>query len=305
MDNSVHISDSRVLVVDDNPQNLQVVGNLLSPFGFHLQFILDSENVVEIASTERPDLILLDIQMPGIDGFEVCRRLQERNETRGIPVIFLTAAHKDEESIVRGFEVGGVDYVTKPFFRQELIARIRTHLQLKKYKEHLEALSVTDPLTGLFNRRRMNERMNEECARAKRHGSEYAIVICDIDHFKGVNDTYGHDCGDIVIQGVAEILRDSLREQDVVGRWGGEEFLIVLPETGSDGAVHLAEKLRGCIEAHVWSCGSTTFTLTMTLGVAICSSDGAPQDAVQRADVALYAGKEMGRNRVVQWDESL
>lgn len=299
----IDISGSTVLVVDDNPQNLQVVGNLLNPLGFHLQFVVGGERVVDVASAEKPDLILLDIHMPKIDGFEVCRRLQGRPETREIPVIFLTAAYKDEESIVKGFEAGAVDYVTKPFFREELVARIRTHLQLKRYKEHLLELSITEPLTGLFNRRRMNERLTEEWTRVQRNGSCFAVVLGDVDRFKSFNDTYGHTCGDLVLKGIAKVLQDSIRGQDMVGRWGGEEFLVMLPETTIDGAFTLAEKLRAAVQDHPWRCDSQTMAVTITFGVACCDASVEPDECVRRADAALYQGKDAGRNRVVPWRE--
>lgn len=301
--NTIDISASKILVVDDNPQNLQVVGNLLGPFGYDLQFVVGGENVLEVASTEMPDLILLDIHMPNVDGFEVCRRLQGSVETRDIPVIFLTAAYKDEESIVKGFEAGAVDYVTKPFFRQELLARIRTHLQLKKYKEYLLEISIKDPLTGLFNRRRMTERIQEEWARVKRSKSCFALLLGDVDHFKVINDTYGHDCGDAVLTGIARTVEDSIRTQDMVGRWGGEEFLTILPDTTSEGGATVAEKLRRTIESSTWKCDEQMTHVTATFGVACCDADISPQECLRRADQALYEGKNSGRNCVVQWRE--
>ncbi len=296
----IDITGSKILIVDDNPQNLQVVGNLLKPQRFHLQFAMSGDKVFDAVQENRPDLILLDIHMPGMDGFEVAGKLSEDPAYRNIPVIFLTAAYKDEESIVRGFQSGGVDYVTKPFFTEELVARIKTHLQLKKYKEYLEELSYTDPLTSLLNRRSMLERIYTEQKRSQRSNTCFTVIIADIDYFKTVNDTYGHDCGDAVLVGVARTLGRRIREQDLAARWGGEEFLLLLPETESEGGSILAENLRKAVAEKHFSCGSNTVNITMTFGISCCDPGTTDINVcIKEADEALFLGKNEGRNRCV------
>lgn len=299
----IDISGSKILIVDDNPQNLQVVGTVLKPHGFGLQFVMSGEKVFDAVKEQRPDLILLDIQMPGMDGFEISHALNQDPEYRDIPVIFLTAAYKDEESIVKGFKNGGVDYVTKPFFTEELVARIKTHLRLKKYKEYLQELSFTDPLTGLLNRRSILDRIHNEQKRARRSGSWFTIILTDIDRFKQVNDTYGHDCGDVVLSEIAQILKNTVREQDCFARWGGEEFLLLLLETDSQGGLTLAEKLRTAVEEQEILCQSQRIKVTMTFGIASCHENQPYNDCIRQADKALYRGKEDGRNRCVLYSE--
>lgn len=296
------LAGSSILVVDDNPNNLQVIGNALKGYGFRLHFVLHGAQVEAAVAANNPDLILLDVRMPDVDGFDVCRQLQADPRTARIPVIFVTAAYKDSESIVRGFEVGGVDYITKPFFAPELIARVRTHLQLKKYKDHLERLSSTDTLTGLLNRRGMSERLAAEESRVRRSEGGFAVCIADVDHFKAINDTHGHQLGDDVLESIAATMRSAVREHDVVARWGGEEFLLLLPDTGVDGAHVLAEKLRCAVQAQSFTSDVGSFEVTMTFGVALWSTGSSIAGCIREADDALYEGKRQGRNRVVVAD---
>lgn len=295
----VDLSDSRILVVDDNARNLQVIGNILKQYEYRLQFALSGEKVFDALLQTKVDLILLDIKMPEIDGYEVCRRLRESEEYADIPVIFVTAAYKDEESIAKGFAAGAVDYIVKPFFKDELAARVRTHLRLKKYQEYLRDLSRIDPLTRLFNRRAMIERIESEQRRSGRNRSPYALVLADIDRFKSLNDQYGHNCGDAVLVGAASILAERARKSDQVCRWGGEEFLLLLPDTDADGAAVMAESLRAAVASATFSCEDRSLRATMTFGVTACGWDVSIDDGIRKADAALYAGKTGGRNRVV------
>ncbi len=299
----VDLSGSHILVVDDNAKNLQVIGNILKQYDFNLQFALSGPKVFDALLQTEADLILLDIKMPEMDGYEVCRRLNEMEEYTDIPVIFVTAAHKDEESIAKGFRAGAVDYITKPFFKDELVARIRTHLRLKKYQEYLRDLSRIDPLTRLFNRRAMIERIESEQRRSARNRSPYALVLADIDRFKSINDQYGHNCGDAVLTGAAAILKERVRKSDSICRWGGEEFLLLLPDTAADGAAVLAEDLRTAVESTPFSCEDQTLGATMTFGVATCQWDAPIDDCIRRADAALYFGKTSGRNRCILYPD--
>ncbi len=322
-----------ILVVDDNPQNIQLVAGHLKERGYRIAFSQSGSDALDKVENTHFDLILLDIMMPEMDGLELCRRIKEKPEYREIPIIFLTAK-TDKESIVHGFEVGAVDYVVKPFFGAELLARVHTHLKIKAFQEQLEEINTEmnrellksmelaedltktkeelqavnrqlyeratkDPLTGLFNRRKMIDSLEYEKERTNRGESCYAIIICDIDHFKSVNDTYGHDCGDEILTQVASLFGETIRKQDQLARWGGEEFLILLPETGEEGALTLAEKIRRSIEEGEYSCPDHSIKLTMTFGIGVCEGEKDPDRCIKEADLALYHGKTGGRNRSV------
>lgn len=303
-----------VLIVDDNQQNLKILGNVLKDnTDYNLAFAMSGEEAVAYTKKALPDMILLDVMMPGMDGFTVCRELAANEETSDIPIIFITAKSEPED-IIKGFEAGGVDYVTKPFNEAELLMRINTHMELKKSRdlleeknkelmvayEKIEHLALTDTLTGIPNRRNISNTMSKEASRCRRNGSTFALVMCDIDFFKKVNDTYGHDTGDYVLKTVAGIIQSNLRQQDIVSRWGGEEFLIVLPETGINDGMKVSEKLRKNIEETKMEFGGHSFGITMTFGVTIYENEVGLEKSIKKADDALYEGKQTGRNKVVQ-----
>lgn len=303
-----------VLIVDDNPQNLKVLGNVLKQnTDYNLAFALNGEEALDYIEKHSPDMILLDVMMPGLDGFEVCKKLNQEEGTEDIPVIFITAKSEPED-IIKGFKVGGVDYVTKPFNEAELLMRIATHMELKRSRDMLELknkelteaydkiehLALTDTLTGIPNRRNLTNLMGKEASRSRRNGTTFSLIMCDIDFFKKVNDTYGHDTGDYVLCEVASIIQESVRQQDVVGRWGGEEFLIMLPETKMEDATSVAEKLRKAIESKEMAFHDYSFKVTMTFGVSVFETDLGIEKSIKKADDALYEGKQSGRNKVVQ-----
>lgn len=324
-----------ILIVDDNPQNIQLVASHLKQEGYRISFSQSGRDVLQKIENAAFDLILLDIMMPEMDGFEICTRVREHPEYREVPIIFL-AAKIDKESIVKGFEVGAVDYIEKPFHGAELLARIRTHLELKAYRERVEQINIQlnkeilngikmqeeleaskaaleemnrklyekatkDALTKLFNRRKMTDLIEYEYDRAQRNTLPFSIIITDIDHFKKVNDTYGHDCGDVVLEEISRALMSMIRKQDQVGRWGGEEFLLLLPETDTEGALTLAEKMRSKIEKSTYCCGKTELKITMTFGISSFTDEKTDKTVIKEADLALYDGKNNGRNRCVAY----
>lgn len=287
-----------VLIVDDNPVNSSFCENLLGKSGYETSVCSGGEEALEFIGKNTPDLILLDIVMPGIDGFQFCDQLKRTPRLKDTPVIFLSAMN-DEKSIINGFKCGGVDFITRPFRAQELIARTKTHIELKKAKEKLLTMAVTDELTGLFNRRYFMSRLNQEFERVKRYESIFTFIMIDIDYFKKVNDTHGHLAGDCVLRNAAEIMKKSLRLSDTVGRIGGEEFAILLPETEIEYGAEIAERLRKKIDESELEFECKTLKLTISAGISDSDTGDATVDAVlNRADMALYRAKEDGRNRV-------
>ncbi|MCX8125295.1 MAG: diguanylate cyclase [Spirochaetes bacterium] len=310
----------KILIVDDTPANITILGDLLKD-KYEIIVATEGESAIEIARNALPDLILLDIMMPGIDGYSVCRTLKQIEETSHIPIVFITARN-DTNSIVEGFEAGGIDYIAKPFNPLELNARIKNQMELLKAREQLETYAEslelvsqrllkkslelnesvrTDYLTGLATRLHIMEKINEEVNRANRSKSTFAVIIADIDHFKKINDTFGHKCGDIVLSNLAKILKEAIRAQDVLARWGGEEFMFLLPETGEEGAAKLAEKIRSIVESTSIDYSENKIEITMTFGISEYDTLTGVDSMINRADAALYRGKELGRNRVVTY----
>ncbi|MGQ3684075.1 MAG: diguanylate cyclase [Candidatus Loosdrechtia sp.] len=293
-----------ILIVDDVPANIKILGELLKKL-YKVLVASNAQKAIQIARNELPDLILMDVMMPEMDGFTTCKILKARPETANIPVIFITALTETED-IVKGFESGGQDYITKPLNPPELFARIQTHLELKKsredlqrYARELESLARTDYLTNLMNRRCMMERMQEEVVRCQRHGNRFSLAIADVDNFKKINDTYGHDCGDQVLKHFAFILKDSIRMTDISSRWGGEEFVLLFPETDIRGAKTVCEKIRGVVAGSSFCYGNQFITITATFGVSEFKAGGTINAMIKSADEALCYGKTAGKNCVV------
>ncbi|MFO7731504.1 MAG: diguanylate cyclase [Spirochaetia bacterium] len=328
-----------ILIVDDNSLNMQLVNSHLKREGYHSTFSYSGKDALEKVRDTIFDLVLLDVMMPEMDGFETCKRILELPEYKEVPIIFLTAK-VDTESIAKGFEVGAVDYIRKPFDGTELLARIGTHLELKAYREKLEKINIElnkevlkgmqmqdelqtsqdqlekmnrllyekaskDALTGLFNRRKMSDLIEYEYDRSLRTQQFFSIVITDIDHFKRVNDNFGHDCGDNVLKEIASILNSLVRNQDRVARWGGEEFLLLLPDTDIEGALFLAEKIRKNIADGSYSCEEHQLQITMTFGVSSFAENKTDKMVIKEADIALYEGKNSGRNRSIPFSPDL
>ena len=318
--------NATILIVDDHPINLQMLLDSLQNSGYRTLIAQNGEAAIKQALFALPDMILLDVMMPGIDGFETCRRLKTYEETRDIPVIFITALI-DTVDKVRGFEAGGVDYITKPFEQIELLARVKAHLELRRYQKalqrsneqlaktnaelletqkKLELAAKTDPLTQLSNRRDMLEKLEYEKVRQKRSRRPFSLILGDIDDFKQINDNYGHDCGDSVLISMADIMRSMLREQDQLARWGGEEFLLMLPETDLYKAKLVAEKIRQAINAHAFRYNHLNFSISMTFGVSVFDTyEKSIDECIKEADLALYKGKGQGKNQVVMFQTTM
>ena len=313
-----HEGDSgRILIVDDHEDNVELLRARLESWGYTVDAAMDGSEALRQVEGNPPDLILLDVMMPTIDGMEVARRVKANTELPFIPIIMQTALDTTEDK-VEGLEAGADDYITKPIDFAELKARMRSMLRIKRLQEALEErerqlleanerlryMSQTDGLTGLDNRRHLEERLDEMFSHAKRLNEPFSCVMCDLDRFKSVNDTYGHQAGDAVLRQLAGILTGAVREVDRVGRYGGEEFMLLLPGTVLDAAVTFAERVRKHVEAHTFTFDGGTLQRTVSFGVAawphprIANCDS----LVKAADDALYVAKETGRNKVVRFD---
>lgn len=291
-----------ILIVDDVPSNIKILGDALKG-RYYVRAALNGRDALAIASSdEPPDLILLDIVIPEMDGYEICRRLKSNDATMDIPVIFTTSKDQEDDE-TRGLEVGAVDYITKPFSIPIVRARVKTHLELKLQRDMLRELSMIDTLTRIPNRRRLDEMFLSEWKRAMRQNHPFSLAIIDIDHFKIYNDTYGHPAGDECLRLVASELSDVLRRSgDFVARYGGEEFVVLLPGTDLAGASSVAETMRQCVKKleieHENSPVCNHVTISVGVACMVPCSDNTSEGLLKAADDALYLAKNSGRDRV-------
>jgi diguanylate cyclase (GGDEF)-like protein len=285
-----------VLVADDDGVTRAIVSSWLAESGYGVIAAPDGEQALMLAAEHDPDLLLVDVTMPGMDGYDVCRAIQAGG-SNAPPVIFLTA-HTQITSRVAGLDAGAVDYIVKPFEQTELIARVRAALRSKAARDEFAEQATRDPLTGLFNRRQLDVLSGEAIAVAKRYGRDLSCLMVDLDRFKSVNDQHGHAAGDTVLREAARRFAESIRAADILGRYGGEEFLLLLPETGALAAVTAANKLRSALAASPFDLGALDLQVTASIGVAAWH-DGMSASAslYAAADEALYRAKELGRNR--------
>lgn len=313
--------DYLLLVVDDIRENLQLLIEILDKFGYGTTFAVNGSQALKRVKMAQPDLILLDLMMPKMSGLEVCQILKADEKTADIPIIFLTASNESDH-LVQAFEHGAVDYVTKPFKTPELLARIKTHLELKRTKDELQKayqemqiIAATDELTGIANRRTIFNIGKQEFNRSQRYHSPLSLLVIDIDYFKQINDNYGHDIGDEALKLVVNVILQDLRKVDYLGRLethqespekrehfgrlGGEEFIVILPETPLEGATLAAKRLCHAIAQHSLQLEDRIVKMTVSIGVSSYHpNDSKINDVLKRADMALYEAKKQGRNRV-------
>jgi diguanylate cyclase (GGDEF)-like protein len=302
---------TKVLIAEDDIEINNLMALTLRMEKYEVIQAHDGRQALQLIAEQSPDLVLLDVLMPGLNGYEVARELHSQTATRHLPVIFVTAK-QDMEDRVAGLEMA-VDYICKPFAVPELLARVRTAVRVRKLQEQLERLAVTDELTGLTNRRGFMAQFEDELWRARRFGHPVSVLIFDLDHFKQVNDTWGHAQGDAVLKAFARVLESSSRRIDKVARFGGEEFAAVLPETDINGAEFFAEKVRASTQELTIQAESDRIPVTVSIGavsVAIPRLQSETHDETSdvtalgqrlltEADRCLYEAKETGRNRVV------
>lgn len=292
-----------VLAIDDSTEIHDLLAVRLAPEGVTLHTAVDGDEGLALAESLEPDLVLLDVVMPGSSGFELCQQLKSNPATASIPVIFLSGA-SDAFNMVRGLDLGAVDYITKPFDPAELRARVRAALRTKRYQDMLSQRAQLDALTGLWNRSCFDNRLKEELAACARYGRLVSLVMLDLDEFKRLNDAHGHPFGDRVLQATGETLQALVRASDLACRYGGDEFAVIFTETGLEKAMQGAERLRASLEALRWEGDKTDVRIRASFGVTSTEQFTAESmlyssEFVSAADTALYRAKRQQGNCVV------
>jgi diguanylate cyclase (GGDEF)-like protein len=290
--------DVTILIVDDEMSIRLLMSLLLKDFGT-IEMAATGKDALEKVNALNPDLVILDVQMPEMNGYQVCQKIKANDKTSSIPVVFLTAnsSNVDEEY---GLEIGATDFIRKPISPKIVRARVSNILSLQKATQKLKLIASTDPLTGAFNRRHLDLVGINELSRSKRYNSSFTILMLDIDHFKAVNDTYGHDVGDEALIETVTVIKKNIRGEDLLFRLGGEEFAVMLPETSRLAAFDTAERIRIAISKIVIQTPIAPLSFTMSIGIA----ENTPEDdgidlILKRADEALYQAKSSGRNKVI------
>ena len=304
----------KILIVDDRPANLVAMKKMLSAVTAELVFAGSGNEALALTLQYKFALCLLDVMMPEMDGFETADLMRQNDATMGMPIIFVTAMDKSDKHIFQGYASGAVDYLYKPVIKEILLAKVRVFLELEcrlrelheanefiaAQNRQLEIKASKDGLTGLDNHAHFQKLCKREFDLAIRHNNNLTILLCDIDYFKDVNDTYGHQVGDEVLKGFAGLLKGLVRDTDLLARYGGEEFILALPNTDLAGGNMVAEKIRCLSENHRYWHEKTSFNATVSIGVATRSlTQKHPHDLIEQADAALYQAKASGRNLVV------
>jgi two-component system, cell cycle response regulator len=293
-----------VLIIDDSTDVHRLLKIRLKNEELDFISATDGQEGLDLALERLPNLIILDVDMPDLDGLAVLRRLKEVPQTQQIPVIVLSGQQSPQDK-VSAFDLGAVDYVTKPFELTELRVRVRSALRMQLLVQMLAQRAQIDGLTGLWNRTFFDRRWTEEYARASRHGHALSVALLDLDHFKTVNDGYGHPAGDIVLHNVGKVLQRESRQSDLACRYGGEEFVLLMPDTPPLDAAVVCERIREAIAALRWP-RYHNMRVTASIGVAgsIASVQVSAEQWVEMVDRNLYAAKRGGRDRVVMTDIS-
>lgn len=291
----------KILIVDDQPLNIKILHQL-----FHQEFDVymatDGKQAIEVCKKVKPDVILLDIEMPGISGLQVCDEIKNNPIIANTAVVFVTA-HFDEELEVKGFQLGAVDFIHKPINSIITTTRVRNQFLLKRQSDILRAIALLDSLTGLANRRQFEQSLPESWRHCVRHNKPLSLVMLDVDFFKRYNDTYGHQKGDDCLHLVAQAIHGvALRPYDLVARYGGEEFVCILPDTDSEGATSIAQKMVEAVQAlaieHTDSSIAPTVTISAGVASILPTLDTTWEQVLKEADIQLYQAKEAGRNQV-------
>ncbi len=306
------MAKAKILFVEDSRTQGEIIKGLLEKEGYEVIWVEDGKSAIKIAKSQPLDIMLLDLILPDMNGNEVCRWLKLDQSTKGIPIIMLSVKGSISDKVI-GLEAGADDYITKPFDEIELNARIYACLrtkalqdelreknrQLEKLLEKVETLAVTDPLTELFNRRRFETVLEKEFKRTVRYRSPLTCLMIDIDYFKKINDKYGHQVGDSVLHEIAQIINKTFREVDIAARWGGEEFIVLLPQTNRKAALQSASRILEAISTHKFP-RIPDKKITVSIGIASVPdpSIDTGEKLINASDFAMYEAKKKGRNRV-------
>ncbi|MBT3603455.1 MAG: diguanylate cyclase [Candidatus Latescibacteria bacterium] len=298
----------RILLVDDDPALRMFVEATLKREGHEVHSLPDADDILEQLDALSPDLLILDLMLPNISGYDVLKNIRKASRFDTVPIV-LFSGQNDTASKIKGLDLGAVDYLVKPIPPEELAARVRALIRQKKRQDELMAeynrlseLSLTDPLTGAYNRRALNTFLRSRLAEATRHNTPFSCVMFDLDHFKEVNDTHGHDTGDLVLREVAALTIALFRQEDALVRYGGEEFLGILQHTSKEGARTFSERLRSEVAGRTFNEDKHPLQITLSAGVSSFPEDGGfedPREMITLADRRLYVAKGSGRNRVV------
>lgn len=289
----------KILIVDDTKLNLRILIDILSNEGYYVFACTNGLEALELASTINPDVILLDIVMPNLNGFEVCKLLKEKDELKDIPIIMVTSETKSQ-NIKKALELGAFDYIRKPIDEVEVSARVNSALRFKAHQDKLKELAMYDGLTELYNHRRLIELFEKEYNKQLEMKQGICFAMLDIDFYKRINDNFGHISGDIILKEISSIIKSSVRSCDIVGRYGGEEFGIVFPDIDLDGALRLCEQIRKNIEQHEFNIRNNSIKITISIGICFKSPKEHIKynEMIEKADKALYKAKNNGRNKV-------
>ncbi len=305
------MAKAKILYVEDSETQANTIKNFLEENGYDVILVDNGKSAISAAKSRPPDIVLLDVILPDITGYEVCRWLKLNPDTRGIPIIMLTVKGSVSDKVT-GLEAGADDYLPKPFDEIELNARIyanlrtkalqdelkQKNLQLVEMAEKAELQARTDPLTKLSNRRHFEDVLNDEFKRAARYNAPLACLMIDIDYFKKINDGYGHHTGDLVLREIAHIIKNAIREIDITARWGGEEFVVLLPQTEKEDALQSASRILEAIVTHKFTCLPDK-KITASIGIASLPdpSINTGEKLIDASDIAMYEAKRKGRNR--------
>ncbi len=296
----------KILVADDSPVYRKLVEQSLRQEHYEVLFARNGREAMDRFAEHQPDLVITDWTMPDISGIELCQRVRHDFQQSYAYIILLTS-HTDKEQVIEGLAAGADDYLTKPFHPGELQARVRVgyriidlHRQIKAKNRELEEMALTDPLTGLPNRRAIEAWATRQLSAAARHDFPIWVVMADLDHFKTINDSYGHDAGDTVLKNFAEILKSNTRQSNICGRMGGEEFLVLLTHVERENVTTGIERMRKQFQSETFTMAGNTFQATASFGIAGFHGTASPdfRDLVSCADAALYSAKHKGRNRI-------
>ncbi len=292
-----------ILVVDDRESNRHLMTEILESAGHRVVCAANGPEGIEIAIATKPDLILLDVKMPGMDGFEVSAKLRSLAETAPIPIVFVTAHYTEEQDVLHGLGVGAYDYLIKPISRAVLLARVGVVLRIRRSEDRLRQLSSIDELTGLYTRSCATRRLEAELQRAPRHDARLSVTMLDVDDLKSCNDTFGHQVGDEVLRRVSAVLKNHTQLYDSVARYGGDEFLIVHPEVTEHEAVTLVERFNEKVTEEAFHGQAEGLSVSLSAGIAAWDGRASAEALIQFAERALDAAKRSGKRRTVCYSQ--